>query len=93
MTIILKCWNLPQIRLAQEIARRVPHSSRPFSLYFFSSFHYTDGGREEEGGKGGREERVLASVGNFANLMQQNVRASGDRADGQREGGREGWGW
>ena len=24
---------------------------------------------------------MLASVGNFANLMQQNVRASGDRAD------------
>ena len=33
---------------------------------------------------------MLASVGNFANLMQQNVRASGDRADRQREGGRDG---
>ena len=43
--------------------------------------------REEEGGKGGREERVLASVGNFANLMQQNVRASERGSGGRREGG------
>ena len=39
------------------------------------------GRREGKEGRtgGGREERVLASVGKFANLMQQNVRASEER--------------
>ena len=44
-------------------------------------------GRREREKEEGREERVLASVGNFANLMQQNVRASERGSGGRREGG------
>ena len=42
----------------------------------------TEREREKEGGREERE-RVLASVGKFANLMQQNVRAKNGRDKGE----------
>ena len=52
-------------------------------------FRYTSSARsiirtERERERGGEErERVLASVGKFANLMQQNVRAKNGRDKGE----------